>query len=156
MSTIIRNTPSELVPKELFNAEKIQEYWNVLYPNLNNETIGADELGAFFLLYPKPKDTEALHIIIPMYQNMKEKCPNQVDAIGVEVYENSFNVLAMKDRNIAFVGYYNFAANEDILYHLANVAQHFFEDISQITCFYKQLSSQMLKLLNTYFEMKQL
>jgi len=152
MPTVIRNTPTELVPQELFNAEKIQEYWNVLYPNHNNETIGADELGEFFLLYPKPKDVDTVHEITLMYQNLREK-PN---AIGIEVYKNSFNVLVVKNSNVAFIGYFNYVINEDILYHLANVSQHFFEDIASITIFYKQLSSKMLILLNKYFEMKQL
>ena len=152
MPTVIRNTPTELVPQELFNAEKIQEYWSILYPNFTNETIGADELRDSVLLYPKPKEEDTIHTITQMYQNMRE----ETDAIGLEVYENSFNVLVMKNSNVAFVGYFNYVVNEDILYHLANVSQHFFEDISQITFFYKQLSSKMLILLNKYFEMKQL
>jgi len=156
MPTVIRNTPSELIPQELFNTEKTQEYWNVLYPDLNNETIGIDKFGAFFLLYPKPKEEKTIHEITLLYQHIKEKFPNQANALGVKVYENNFNVLVMKDQNIVYVGYFNFAVNEDIVYHTANVAQHFFEDNTQITCFYKQLSSQMLKLLNVYFEMKQL
>ena len=156
MPIVIRNTPSGLIPQELFKEEKIQEFWNVLCPNSRNECIAADDLGHSFLLYPKPQNVETIHEISLMYKNIREQYPDEADAISIEVYDNDFNLLVLKDMNITFTGYFHFSVNEDIVYHLANVAQHFFEDVSQITFYYKQLSPKILQLLNEYFEMKQL
>ena len=156
MPTTICNTPAGLIPQELFKEEKIQEYWNVLYPNLYQEFMGIDKLGEFVLLYPKPKDEETTHEITRMYQTMIEKFPQQTNTIGLYIYENSFSMLAVKDRNVVFVGFFYFSADEDIVYHLAHVSHHFFENISQIKFYYQQLSPKMLHLLNNYFEMTQL
>lgn len=155
MMTVIGNTPSGLIPKELFKEENIQEYWNVLYATLNQKSIGVDEFDDFFLIYPKPKDIETTHEISLMYKNMREKFSKQADAICFNVYEKSLSLLVLKEMKIAFTGYFTFSVEEDMVYHLANVAQHFFEDISQITFYYKHLSSKVLHFLKKYFQMKQ-
>jgi hypothetical protein len=153
MHTVIQNTPTGLIPKELFKEEKTQEYWNVLCPNLPHEKIGVDELEEFYLLYPKQhNDVDTIHQINLIYQNIKEKS----DAIALDLYKNSFNLLVLKNMNIAFTGYFNFAVNEDIVYHIAHVALQYFEDISQINVYYKQLSPTILNFLKRYFEMVQL
>ena len=156
MPTVIRNTPACLIPKELCKEENIQEYWSVLYATLQYESIEKDELKNCFLLYPKPKDTDTIHEITFMYNNLQEKFPHQACAICINVYEDGFNLLAVKDGNIAYTGYFHFSVKEDVLYHLINISQQFFESIASITFFYQQLSSALLRFLNNYFEMKKL
>ncbi|MCL2246129.1 MAG: DUF3822 family protein [Lentimicrobiaceae bacterium] len=156
MPTVIRNTPSGLIPQELFKEEKIQEYWNVLYPEQQQVNIGTDDLKEFFLLYPKPKDTDTVHVISLMYNNLREKHPKQTEAICLEIADNNFNLLVLQNIEIVFAGYFLFSVKEDIVYHLANVSQQFFDDISQIIFYYNSLTPKMLSFLNEYFEMKQL
>jgi len=156
MPTVIHNTPIGLVPKELFNEEKIQEYWNILYPNPQQENIGADEMEEFYLLYPKSKDTETVHYINLMYKSMKDNFPTQTDAICFDLSADIINLLVLKDKNIVYIGRFFFSVNEDIVYHLAHVAQHFFEDISRVKFFYPQLPSKILRFLEKYFEMKKM
>ncbi|MCL1851263.1 MAG: DUF3822 family protein [Bacteroidetes bacterium] len=156
MPTIIRQTPSGLIPKELFTEKKIQEYWNVLCPNLFYESIRVDDLGEFYLLYPTPIDADTIHEITLMYKNIREKFPCQTATVCIDVYENNFNLLVLKDMNITFAGYFNFSVSEDIVYHLTNVAQLFFDDISQINFYYTQLSRNILSFLKKYFKMNQL
>jgi hypothetical protein len=156
MPVIIRNTPAGLIPKELFSKEKTQEFWNILFPNHYQEIIGVDKLEEFFLLYPKSKDVETQHHISILYQNINEKFPHQKQAMGFDGSENSFNVLLLKDMNIVFAGFFTFSVYEDIVYYLANVSQHFFDNISQITIYYQQINSKIWSLLNQYFELKQI
>ena len=156
MTTQICNSPSCLIPKEFFDEEKIQEYWKVLYPKQSHESIGIDDLERFFLLYTKPQNVESVHDIHLMYNSLTDKCSDLEDAICINVYEEGFNVLVLKNRNIEFVGYFHFSVKEDILYHLVNISQHFFEDFYQVDLFYKQLSPSLMHLLNNYFIMKQL
>ena len=157
MPTIICDAPSCLIPKELFKEEKIQEYWSVVYNiPIHHEDIGKDDLENFLLLYPSPKDIDSIHEISFMYNNLQEKFPNQSRAICISVHEGVFNLLALKEQCIVYTGYFHFSANEDILYHLANIIQQFFENVSQITFFYQQLAPMVLRLLNNYYEMKKL
>jgi len=156
MPTVISNTPVGLVPQELFKEEKTREYWNVLSQNQYQEHIGVDHLEYSFLLYPKPQDVETIHEITLMYNNLKNRSPKSIDAICLDVYENDFNLLVLKDMNLMLAGYFHFNTKEDIVYHLANVSQHFFEDLSQITYYYKQLSPKILHFLEDFFEMQQL
>jgi hypothetical protein len=156
MPTIICNTPAGLIPQELFKEEKIQEYWNVLYPNSHQENIGVDDLGDSLLLYPKPKDIETVHEMSLIYKNIRDKFPNQADAICLDLYDDSFNLLVLKDMGIAFAGFFKFSVNEDIVYHIANVSQHFFEDISIQTIYYKQIPPKVLRFLAKYFELEQM
>jgi hypothetical protein len=156
MHAVIRNTPAGLIPQELFKSENTQEYWNILYPNLQQESIAAETLGAFFLLHPKTSEEGTIHEISLMYQNIKEKFSNQADAICLNVDNNTLSLLVLKENEIAFTGYFNYAVDEDIVYHLANITRQFFEDVSQITVFYKQLTQKKLHFLNHYFKMKRL
>ena len=154
MPTVIRNTPACLIPKELCNEEKIQEYWNVLSVNPHQERITKDDLGDFFLLYPN-KEWDAIHEISFMYQNFQKQFPEQNHAICLNVYETGFHILAIKDAKIVYVGYFQSSVNEDIMYHLANITQQFFENIS-VTFFYQQLPVSVLRLLNNYYEFKKM
>ena len=157
MPVIICNAPSCLIPKELFKEEKIQEYWSVLYNiPLRREDIGKDELENFFLLYPNPKDVDAIHEITFMYNALREKFPEQIHAICINVHENGFNLLALKEQHIVYIGYFQYTANEDVLYHITNIFQHFFENIPQITLFYQKLPFAVLRLLNNYYDLKEL
>jgi len=156
MPEIICNTPAVLIPQELFNEKLIQEYWNVLYPDKHREKIETENLGDFFLLYPKNKESDSVHEISLMYKNIREKYPNQTNAICLEVYENHISLLVLKECHIVYTGYLHFSVKEDIVYHLANVAQHFFEDISPGIFYYRQLAPKLLRLLKDYFEMNQL
>jgi len=157
MSTVICNAPSCLIPKELFKEEKIQEYWNVLYATpLHHESIGKDELENFFLLYPTPKDVDTMHEISFMYKELRENFANQPHAICINVHETGCNVLALKDQHITYTGYFHYSVKEDILYHLTNIFQHFFDNNAQVTFFYQQLSPAILRLLSNFYEMKKL
>jgi len=157
MSTVICNAPSCLIPKELFQEEKIQEYWNVLYATqLHHESIGKDELENFFLLYPNPKNVDAIHEISFMFKELREKFPNQPHAVCINVHDTGFNLLALKEQHIAYTGYFHYAVKEDILYHITNIFQHFFDDNTQVAFFYQQLSPAILRLLSNYYEMKKL
>jgi hypothetical protein len=155
MHAVIRNTPAELIPKELFKEEKIQEYWSVLYSNISQESIGIDDVEECFLLYPKPKDMDTRHEISILYKNIREQFPNEAHAVCLDIFDNNLTLLVLKDMNIVFTGNINFSVNEDIVYHLANISLHFFEDISQITFYYEQLSPKILRFLKKYFEMQQ-
>ena len=156
MPTVIRNTPACLIPKELFKEEKIQEYWNVLCVEPQYDNIEKDDLENCFLLYPKPKDTDSIHEITLMYNDLRKKFPNQTCAICINVYEDGFNLLALKNEHIVYTGYFHLSVKEDVLYHLINISQQFFENMAQIIFFYQQLSPTILRFLNHYFEMKKL
>jgi len=132
MPTLIQNTPVLLIPKELFRKEKIQEYWSVLHPSSQFINIGKDDLENFFLLYPKPNDEDSVHEISALYKDFLEKFPTQEHAICINVYDDGFNLLVIKTRDIAYAGYFRLSANDDVLYHLANTSQLFFEDIFQV------------------------
>jgi hypothetical protein len=154
MPTVVRNTPACLIPKELCKEEKIQEYWNVLAVTLLHEPVVKDDLGDFFLLY-QSKESDTVHEISLMYQYLQEKFPEHNHAGCINVYDEGFNLLAVKDGKIIYAGYFHFSVNEDILYHLANISQQFFENI-QVTFFYQQLTPPVLRLLNNYYDMKKL
>jgi hypothetical protein len=156
MPSIVRNTPTLLIPKELFKEDKIQEYWSVLHPVSQLDNIGKDNLGNFYLLYPKPNDADSIHEINNIYIEFQNRFPNHAHAVCVNVYEKSFNLLVIKDKDVAYTGYFHFSVKEDILYHLINISQHFFEDISQVVLGYQQLSPAILRLLSNYYEMKKI
>jgi len=156
MLTVVRNTPSCLIPKELFKEETIQEYWNVLFPNSYNESIGCDNFEDSFLLYPKPQNTESIHEVSLMYKNIREQFFDKSEAICLNVDENICNLMILKDLNILFMGHFNFSVNEDIVYRLVNFSQHFFENISNITFFYRQLPPTTPSFLKKYFTMIQI
>jgi hypothetical protein len=156
MPTIIRDTPACLIPKELFKEEKIQEYWSVLYASPQTENIGKDDLGSYFLIYPKPKEEEVTHEIRYMYYQWQEKFPHHPYSIFINIYDDRFNILALKDEDIVYSGNFSYSVKEDILYHVTNISQQFFEDIYQVTIFYQQLSPDILRLLNQYYEIKRL
>jgi len=156
MPTIIRNTPTCLIPKELFKEEKIRDYWSVVDAATHHESIGKDDLENSFLLYPKPKDADTVHEITLIYKDLQEKFPDQVHAICINVYVDGFCLLALKDRQITYIGHSQYTVKEDVLYHLANVFQQFFENIAKVNFFYQQLPSDILRLLNNYYEMKKL
>jgi len=156
MLNVVRNTPSLLIPKELFVEEKIQEYWSVLHSGSSLKNIGKDDLQNFYLLYIKPNESEAIHEITVLYKEFLEKFPNDAHAICINVYKEGFNLCVLKNRNIEYTGYFRYAVKEDILYQLANISQHFFEDILQIIFVYQQLSPTILRLLSNYYEMKKI
>jgi hypothetical protein len=153
MPAIIRNTPACLIPKELFKEEKTQEYWNVLYPH--QENMQKEDLDNYFLIYPKPKEADSTHDISSMYKEIRKKYPNQENSICINVFDEMFNIIALKENSIIYAGNFCFSEKEDILYHLTNISQQFFENIS-VTFFYQQLSTPVLRLLNKYYEMKKL
>jgi len=156
MPAVIHNTPSGLIPKELFEEEKIQEYGRILFGNTQDEQIGKDDLNTFFLLYPIHKEKDTIHEITVMYHNLQKKFPNQAQAICINVYENGFNLLVLKDQNIAYSGYYQITVKEDIVYHLANITQRFFANVSQTAFFYQHISPTVLQFLDKYFEINKL
>jgi hypothetical protein len=156
MPKIVQNTPSLLIPKELFKEEKIREYWSALHPVSQYENIGKDDLENFFLIYPKANDKDSIHEISVLYKEFREKFPNNEHSICFNVYEEGFNLLVIKAQKMAYTGYFRFSVKEDVLYHLANISQHFFEDIYQIVFAYQQLPAEILRLLNNYYEMKKI
>jgi len=156
MLTVVRKAPFCLIPKELFIEEKIQAHWHVLYPDFHCGNIVKDELDSFYLLYPNSKNIEHIHEKTFLYNNLRKDFPQQSDAIGVNIYEEIFFLLILKERQIVHSAYYHFSVKEDILYHIANLFQHFFEDKTQIPIFYNQISYKILRFLKEYFEMKQL
>jgi hypothetical protein len=156
MPAVICNTPACLIPKELFKEEKIQEYWSVLYALSSLENIGKDDLENYFLIYPKPNEEDVMHEIRYMYNQLKEKYPHHACSLIINVYDDRFNILALKDEDIVYSGNFCFSVKEDILYHLTNISQQFYENIDQVIIFYQQLNSDILRLLNQYYEVKQL
>jgi len=156
MPTIINNTPACLIPKELFNKEKIQEYWNVLHPHTHQEHLGKDDIGNYFLLYPKPNEGDAMHDICFMYNKLQKKYPQQSHSICINVYDDGFNILACKESDVVYAGHFSFSVKEDVLYHLTNISQQYYENISQVKYYYQQLPHTILRLLNHYYEMKKL
>jgi hypothetical protein len=156
MLTVIQNTPSALIPKELFIDEKIQEYGRIMFGNLHETKIGKDDLDTCFLIYPKHIDENTIHEISDMYNAIRENFPNHHQVIGVNIYDDGFNILALKDLKIVFTGYFHFTVFEDIVYHISNIAQQFFEDIFEITFFYQYIPHKILQFLKKYLEMKKL
>jgi len=156
MFLVVRNTPSLLIPKELFQNEKIKEYWNVLYPCYPSENFGIDDLENFFLLYSKPNEEDSIHEISVLYKEFPGKFPNHEHAVCINVYEDGVSFLVIKDKSIAYTGYFKFSVNEEVLYHLTNIYQHYFENIYQVVFAYQQLSPAILRLLCNYYEMKKI
>jgi len=156
MPEIIHNTPSILIPKELFREEKILDYWSVFYPADQNKTIGKDELKDFFLIYPKTNNEDSIHEISVLYSDFLEKYPNCEDAVCVNVYDNSFCILVVKNREVEYSGFFQFTVKEDVLYHLTHVSQKYFENISTVFFGYQQLSQDILRLLDSFYEMKKI
>jgi len=156
MPTITHNTPTLLIPKELFKEEKIHEYWNVLYPDYSSEIIGKDELENFYLLYPTSNNEDSIHEISVLLKDFKEKFPNNENAICINVYDENLTLLVVKNQNIEYAGYFHFSVKEDVLYHLTNTAQQFFENISQVVFCYQQIFPAILRLLENYYEMKKI
>jgi len=156
MPAVVHNTPACLIPKELFKEEKAQVYWYVLYPNFHCDSIAKDDLDNFYLLYPSSKNADSIHETTSMYNSLRKNFPQQSDAICINIYDGWLSLLALKDNQIAYAGYFCFSVREDILYHIANISQQFFEDLSQILIYYSQISTQNLLFLKEYFELKQL
>jgi hypothetical protein len=102
------------------------------------------------------KDVDSIHEISCMYKKILEKYPQQACSICIDVYDEVFNIIALKENAIAYAGHFCFSVKEDILYHLTNISQQFYENVSQVTFLYQQLSANMLRLLNKYYEMKKL
>ena len=156
MRTLLHNTPFCLIPKELFKKEQIHEYWNVMYPPPQPENFGVDELENFFLIYPKANDEETVHETYLIYKNLREELPNQGNIIFLNLLDEKIYLLVIKDHTFAFAGYFNYTVKEDVLFHLANISQQYFENILQVDFVYQQLSSNVLRLLRNYFELKPL
>ena len=156
MSTRISNTPALLIPKELFKEEKIREYWNLLHPGYQPENLGKDNLKDLFLLYSKSEEEESTHEITILYEKFIEKFSDHEHAICINVHEIGFNLLVIKNRDIAYTGYFHYSGKEDVLYHLANVSQRFFEDISSVVFIYQQLPTSISHFLDHYYEMKKI
>jgi hypothetical protein len=154
MLTVVQNTPSLLIPKELFKEEKIQEYWSVLHPVSQFENIGKDDLENFFLLYPKPNDLDSMHDATFMFTYIMENYPDRSNVICINVYEKDFNLLALKNGDIVFSGNFQFSVKEDILYYVTNISQQYFENSNDLFYCYQQLSTEILRLLNQYYEVK--
>ncbi|MDR2972295.1 MAG: DUF3822 family protein [Bacteroidales bacterium] len=153
MPTIVRNTPFCLIPKELFIKEQVQEYWKILYTLPNPKNFGIDDFQSFFLIYPKIADEDSVHEIIFMYNNLQEKFPNHANSIFLNEFEHEYYLLVILNHEIAFAGYFQYAEQEDVLYHMASVSQHYFDDNYSVVYAYQQLSPKILRLLNNYFEM---
>ena len=156
MLATVHNMPSLLIPKELFREEKIGEYWGILQPVSQIENIGKDELGDFFLLYPKPNKEDSNHEIFVLFNQFLRKFPKNEHAICINVHEDGFSLLVIKERNVLYTGYFRYIVKEDVLYHLANISQHFFEDINQIVFAYQQIPTAIIRLLENYYEMKKI
>jgi hypothetical protein len=156
MPETLHNTPFCLIPKELFKKEQIHEYWDLLYPAPQPENFSIDELENFFFIYFKSKDEETVHETYLIYNNLREKLPNQENIIFVNLLDEKIYLLVIKDHTLAFAGYFNYTVKEDVLYHLTNISQQYFENILQVDFRYQQLSSSVLRLLNNYYEMKSL
>jgi len=156
MPQIISNTPFCLIPEELFKEEQINEYWSVLCANPCLDYFGKDIFDDSVLIYPKTNVDESVHEITLMYNNLREKLPSSQNIIFLYVFETGFYLLTVKEKTIAFAGYFKFSVIEDILFHLANISHQYFEDISQVVFAYQQLPPPVLRLLNNYFEMVQI
>ncbi|MCL2313421.1 MAG: DUF3822 family protein [Firmicutes bacterium] len=146
-----------VIPKELFQKEKVVDYWSALFDApILRENLGIDDLDNCVLLYPNSHGTVFRHIVSFMYHEMKEKFPNYPHAICMNLHENALNFLAVNDHHIVYAGHFECSTNEDILYHLSNISQHFFQNISKINYFYKQLPHPVLRLLRSYYDMNEL
>jgi len=156
MPTTIHNAPFCLIPKELFKEEQMSEYWNLLYPPPSPENYGIDELENSFLIYPKSNDEDTVHEIGLIYKILREKFSDQANIIFINLWEEKIYLLVIKEHALAFAGYINYTVKEDVLYHLANISQQYFEDILLVNFMYQQLSPSVLRLLNNYYEMKPL
>jgi len=156
MTAEIVNTPSCLIPKEMYIEEMGLDYLNLLIPENQYESLGKDQLENYFLLYPKRNDGDSIHEITVMYNNIKDKFPDHSHAACIHEYKDKCNLLVLNHETIFYSGQLQFSVKEDILYHLAHILLHHFENVSQITVYYKHLSPAVLHLLSDYFEMKQL
>jgi len=153
---IICDTPSIIIPKELFREEKIHEYWNSLCSSSKQEEFGKDELENYIILYPRQKKEDSIHETTNLFHIIREKFPEQTEAVCINVYEDTFCLLVIKNREITYSGYFQYTVKEDVLYHVANISQHFFENNHRINYYYQHLSPAILRLLNTCFEIKKL
>ena len=156
MPIIVPNSHFCLIPKELFKEEKKQLYWNTLYPDIHCDNIAKDDFGDFYLLYANSKNAESIHGITFMYNSLQKNFSQQADAICLSICDNRFLILALKDYQLVHSGYFYFSVQEDILYHIVNLSQHFFEDFYQTPIYYNQISQKNLSFLKEYFEMTQI
>ena len=156
MNTTVYNTPFCLIPKELFNEEKKRDYLGLFLQKPVPELMGKEEMDSYFLIYPTPTEEESIHNISLMYKNIKEITPELSDVICVNVYEDKLFLLVLKAGKIEYAGFQHFTVKEDVVYHIANVTQQFFENNSQPDYYYLQLIPEQLRLLCNYFEMKKL
>jgi len=156
MPTTLYNTPFCLIPNELFVQEQILEYWKVMYPPPHPKNFGIDKLENFFIIYPNSKDEETVHEVTHIYNNLCDKFPNKVNIIYINLRDEKIFLLVIKDQTLAFTGYFNYSVKEDVLYHLTNIFQKYFENSLLVDFVYQQLSSSVLRLLNNYYKMKPL
>jgi hypothetical protein len=156
MNTTVSYTPFSLIPKQLFKEEKIIEYFNFLVHKPANENVGKEELENYYLIYPKQKEEDSIHVISLMFNNILEKNPEPSHLICINAHEDFLHLLCIKEHKIEFAGFFHFSVKEDVVYHVANVYQQYYENIFPVDFYYLQLTPDVLRLLDNYFEMKKL
>jgi hypothetical protein len=156
MNTNTCNTPFCLIPKEVYIEEKILEYSRFMLSNSLNYNIGKEELDNYFLIYPKQKEENSIHIISLMYKYIKESISEQPHIICANEQDGLLHLLCIKDHMIEFAGFFDISVKEDVVYHVANISHQFYENTSQVGFYYQQLTPDVLRLLVNYFEMKKL
>ena len=154
MATVISSSPFCLIPKELYDEKNIHDYWNALYPDNVNENIGTDDIESSYLLYPKPNNVDARYELSVSYNRIKRKLQNHANIVYICTFENELKLLVIKDNNLVYIGCLHFDTKEDVLYHLANVSQHYYENNLQVIFLYQQLTASILRLLKKYFDIK--
>lgn len=154
MIAVIKNTPSCLIPKELFKEELIKNYGSILHKSSHYEYFGKDDWGNFYLIYPKPNEEDSLHEMSMMYGQFREKYPNIEHAVGMDIDDNAIRILVFKNQEIAYSGSFSYDLNEDVLYHITNITQQFFDTNTPVDFYYQQISPQILRLLSNYYELK--
>jgi hypothetical protein len=156
MTNVIRNTPPCLIPKELCKENQIKNYWSVLNNDTHSEYFGTDDWDSFFLIYPKPSEEETSHELSLMLGQFREKYPNLTHAMGLNVNDEGVNILTFKNKEIVYASFFPYNAKEDILYHITNITQQFFDDFFPVDLYYQQIPPQILRLLKDYYELKPL
>jgi hypothetical protein len=156
MNTTVYNTPFCLIPKELFNEEKKWDYFEMFFQKSAPEFMGKDEMDSYYLFFPKQTEEESIHIVSFMYKSVKEKTPELSDVICAYVWEDKLFLIALKECKIEYAGFHYFTVKEDVVYHIANVTQQFFDTNFKPEYYYLQLIPEQLRLLCTFFEMKKL
>ncbi|MDR0206541.1 MAG: DUF3822 family protein [Bacteroidales bacterium] len=156
MNTTVYTTPFCLIPKIFFNEEKKRDYLDIFFEKPISQFMGKEEMDSYFLIYSTQTAEESTHIISLMYKNIKEITQELSDVICVNVYEDELFLLVLKKGKVEYAGFNYITVKEDVVYHIANVAQQFFENNSQPEYYYLQLIPEQLRLLCNYFTMKKL